>query len=170
MDGGKNSGWLPRKIIAGKLDHRPRPWLDMRMPAFKERASLLAEGMASAHGFSKEFEETKADPEVTEIGKKLTGAMGGFSCIICHDAGQTKALAAFEVKGIDLQYTNERLRPDYYKRWMLDPPRVVPSTKMPKFSNEGTTALSNILDGVGADQFMAIYEFLKQGRKLEKVK
>ncbi|MCM8538414.1 MAG: c-type cytochrome [Lentisphaeraceae bacterium] len=158
------------KIISGKLDHRPRPWLDMRMPAFKERSVALSEGMAASHGFSTEFEQTKVDPELSKLGKQLTGTHGGFSCIICHDAGPKKALAAFEVKGIDLKYTSERLRPDYYKRWMIDPPRIVPTTKMPKFSNEGTTALSNILDGVGADQFMAIFEFLKQGRKLEEVK
>ena len=160
-----------KDILAGEVDQRPRPWLDAKMPAFKERSSLLAEGLAAAHGLSTKFEEApKAEANYEEIGKKLTGTQGGFSCIICHDAGPKKALAAFEVKGIDLMLVRERLRPAYYMRWMLDPPRIVPHSKMPKFANEGVTALSADLEGDGLKQFWAIYEFLKQGRKMESVK
>ncbi|MCH2208834.1 MAG: cytochrome c [Lentisphaerales bacterium] len=159
-----------KDLLAGENDVRARPWLDARMPAFKERSGLLAEGLAASHGLGTDFEEIPENKEYKEIGKILTGTQGGLSCVICHDAGPKKALAAFEVKGIDLQLTMERLRPDYYKRWMLDPNRIVPMTKMPKFSNDGTTALSNHLEGDGAEQFMAIFEFLKQGRKLEEVK
>jgi mono/diheme cytochrome c family protein len=156
-------------ILAGKNTMRPRPWLDTRMPAFKERSKLLAEGLAADHGLSpeKEVYETK---NLVKEGKQLLGTQGGFSCVICHDAGPQKALAAFEAKGIDLQLCEERLRPAYYKRWMLDPSRIVPSTKMPKFSNKGETSLTTILEGNAEDQFMAIFEFLMQGRKLEKVK
>ncbi|MCM8525149.1 MAG: cytochrome c [Lentisphaeraceae bacterium] len=160
-----------QKIIAGDVDQRPRPWLDARMPAFKERSKLLAQGLAASHGLSGEFEESpKAEKDYEAIGKKLTGTQGGFSCIICHDAGPKKALAAFEVKGIDLMLVRERMRPAYYLRWMIDPPRIVPHTKMPKFSNEGVTALSSELEGDAVKQFWAIYEFLKQGRKMEAVK
>ena len=158
-------------ILAGEVDQRPRPWLDARMPAFKERADLLSKGLAAAHGLSGDFEEApKAENDYEAIGRKLTGTQGGFSCIICHDAGPRKALAAFEVKGIDLMLTRERVRPAYYLRWMIDPPRIVPHTKMPKFSNEGVTALSGDLEGDAIKQFWAIYEFLKQGRKMEAVK
>lgn len=160
-----------KKILAGEVDQRPRPWLDAKMPSFKERSALLAESMAAAHGFSNKFEEgPKAETDFEKIGKKLTGTQGGFSCIICHDAGPKKAIAAFEVKGIDLMLSKERLRPDYYLRWMLDPPRIVPHTKMPKFSNDGVTALTQDLQGDAAKQFWAIFEFLKQGRKMEAVK
>lgn len=160
-----------KKILAGEVDQRPRPWLDAKMPAFKERSALLAEALAAAHGFSDKFEEgPKAETDFEKIGKKLTGTQGGFSCIICHDAGPKKAIAAFEVKGIDLMLTKERLRPDYYLRWMLDPPRIVPHTKMPKFSNDGVTALTQDFQGDAAKQFWAIFEFLKQGRKIEAVK
>ena len=160
-----------KQILAGDVDMRPRPWLDAKMPAFKERSGLLAEGLAAAHGLGTGFEESpKPEANYEEIGKKLTGTQGGFSCIICHDAGPKKALAAFEVKGIDLMLVRERVRPAYYMRWMLDPPRIVPHTKMPKFANEGATALSADFEGDGLKQFWAIYEFLKQGRKMEAVK
>jgi cbb3-type cytochrome oxidase cytochrome c subunit len=156
------------KILAGTLDHRPRPWLDTRMPSFKKRAALLAAGLAEAHGLSTKEEITPVN-ENQEIGKKITGTQG-FSCIICHDAGPVKAMAAFEVKGIDLMLVGERLRPEYYLRWMLDPQRIVSNTKMPKFANEGVTALSNYFDGDAKEQFMAMWEFLKQGRELVKFK
>lgn len=160
-----------KKILSGEVDMRPRPWLDARMPAFKERAANLAEGLAASHGLSNKFEEgPKAEPGFEEIGKTLTGTQGGFSCIICHDAGPRKAMAAFEVKGIDLMLVKERIRPEYYMRWMIDPPRIVPHTKMPKFSNDGLTALTQNLEGDAIKQFWAIFEFLKQGRKLEAVK
>lgn len=160
-----------KKIIGGEVDMRPRPWLDARMPAFKARSGLMAEGLAAGHGLGSDFEESpEPEKDYEAIGKKLTGTQGGFSCIICHDAGPKKALAAFEVKGIDLMLSYERLRPEYYLRWMIDPPRIVPHTKMPKFSNEGVTALSTELEGDASKQFWAIFEFLKQGRKMEAVK
>ena len=80
-----------------------------------------------------------------------------------------KALAAFEVKGTDLQYVEERLRPEYYIRWMLDPQRIIPLTKMPKFATDGLTALPEF-EGDAKKQFEAMWEFLRHGRKIPEVK
>ncbi|NQZ59860.1 MAG: c-type cytochrome, partial [Lentisphaeraceae bacterium] len=155
-------------IIGGKLNIRPRPWLATRMPAFKVRAKLLGEGLAATHGLGTAEENLAGDKTHAAIGKKLSGT-AGFACVVCHDMGATKALAAFEVKGIDLMLAKERLRPEYFLRWMLDPARVVPHTKMPKYANDGTTAIP-LLDSDAEKQFKAIWEFLKQGRKIEAVK
>ena len=51
-------------------------------------------------------------------------------------------MAAFEVKGVNLKYTADRLNKDFYHRWMLNPMHILPNTKMPKYADdEGKTAM-----------------------------
>ena len=41
--------WL-EKLLSGTLGYRLRPWLDARMPAFRESGLLIARGLALDHG------------------------------------------------------------------------------------------------------------------------
>jgi len=62
----------------------------------------------------------------------------------------------------------ERIRREYYDRWMRNPIRVVPTTKMPSFADsEGKTSLRDILEGDAGKQFDAIWNYLLVGRKIE---
>ena len=157
--------WMT-KLFAGTVDGKPRPWLHARMPVFKSRAEALANGLALAYGVTPSgAPEFTADAKLSDIGKKLTGNDGGFSCILCHNVGKGKAIAVFEVEGLNLDLSRERLRHDYYLRWMLKPSRLEPSTKMPAFAgSDGTTGFVDILGGDGAKQFDAIWHYLQAGR------
>jgi mono/diheme cytochrome c family protein len=101
------------------------------------------------------------DPALAEAGKKLVAKTGGFSCIQCHDAGEMKALSAFEAPAPNFAHTTERLTPEFYMRWVLKPQKVQPGTRMPDFADiEGKTSLKTFYDGDARKQFDAIWNYL----------
>jgi hypothetical protein len=66
-------------------------------------------------------------------------------------------------------YTTERLRKDYYHRWMLNPIALDPATKMPRFSDDdGKTPLRDSLSGDAGKQFEAIWQYLLQGKDVKR--
>ena len=150
------------QIILGTTVPRPRPWLDMRMPAFPAYASGLAHGLAAQHGLPiLEPSKEAAAEDLVKIGKELAG-MTGYACVTCHAIGETPALAAFEVQGINFALAHQRLRPGYFHQWMQNPTRIVEDTKMPKYTNDDGTGLRpDILEGDSAKQFEAIRAYLK---------
>lgn len=163
-----HADWMAQ-LFAGVVDGKPRPWLAARMPSFKARAGFLAKGFSLASGVTPSgAPKVKVDPLLVATGKKLVGTKGGFSCTLCHDVGKGKAIATFEVEGLNLGFSRERLRPEYYVRWMLKPNRVEPRTKMPAFAAEdGTTGFVDIFEGDAAKQFDAIWQYLQAGREIE---
>ncbi len=156
--------------IAGKVSYRVRPWVLARMPAFPAGyADGIAQGLAMEHGFPpKSVPEPVADPNLSEIGKKLAGREAGLACVTCHDISAAKAVAPFEAPAPNFAHIKGRIRPEYFQRWMRNPVRVWPGTKMPKFANdEGLTPLTDILDGNAEKQFEAIWNYLQAGEKIE---
>lgn len=141
---------------------RPRPWLDMRMPAFRSYAGGLADGFARIHGVVPgKPEAPKIDAALAEIGKKLVGTEEGFGCNKCHGVGAVKPTSAFEVEGINFALTHERLRWEWYLRWMDNPRSITPSTKMPLYSEDGQSQRPE-LDGDSAKQYEAIWNYIQK--------
>ncbi len=151
------------KFIAGKVEEKPRPYLFGRMPAFPAAAERLAAGLSHLHGFSDKpapFGPPALDK--VEAGGKLVGDQGGFACTVCHDVGKQPASAPFEAPAVNLAWSAQRLRLSYYERWLLNPQRVDPETKMPRYSDGNVrTQLKGVFDGDGRKQFDAIREFLQ---------
>jgi mono/diheme cytochrome c family protein len=155
-------------FIGGKIDYKPRPWLVARMPAFASRATLIAQGLSLEHGWPlAEEAEPPIDADLAAIGKKLAGRAGGFSCNQCHAINKTPALVPFDSPAPNFMYVHERLRKDYYHRWVADPQKYQPGTKMPTFRDaHGQTAYKDILNGDAHDQFEAIWQYLRAGRDI----
>jgi len=154
-------------MLNGTANPRPRPWLDMRMPAFPLHAKHLADGLARQHGLGKaEPGEEKPAPDLVKAGEQLA-SMTGYACVTCHAQNDKPALAAFEVKGINLGQVHKRLRPDYYHQWMFNPARLVPDTKMPRYTNpdDGTGLRPDLLEGDAKKQFDAIRAYLQSLQK-----
>ncbi len=163
--------WMAQ-FVSGHVQYKPRPWLRARMPGFlagSTNYSLIAEGFALEHGFpARSPDLPKPDQELAEVGRKLTGKNGGFSCVQCHAVGAQKALAPFEAPAPNFAYVAERLRPEYFDRWMMKPQRVLPGTRMPDFADsEGKTALKNVFDGDARKQFDSIWNYLLEGTKIQ---
>ena len=152
--------WLAG-LLAGKHPQRIRPWLDARMPAFASRAENLATGLAAKHGVSLKSIRPNPQPALVEAGGKLVGAEG-YSCIACHDTGTRKALQVFEGQGPNLQHAPERLRYDYYQRWMHHPQRIAPTTIMPRYTKDRDHALlDSPFNGNAAQQFEAVWNWME---------
>lgn len=152
-----------QKLLAGELDQRARHWLVARMPAFPERADLIAAGLSFEHGFAlQEDPRPPADPSQVETGRKLAGEVGGLACVKCHAVGKTPAKQPFEAPGINLQDAALRLRYSYYPRWMMDPPRVDLAVRMPKFAQDNkTTGITEIYDGNARQQYEALWQYIQ---------
>jgi cytochrome c551/c552 len=168
--------WIGEKLrpswtgtfIAGKLPYKPRPWLFARMPSFPARAVGLATGTALTHGCPAADEPVvPADPKLADIGQTLTG-QGRFGCVKCHSVGDQAALAPFEGNvAPNFAHVTDRLRHDYYMRWMNNPTYFVPGTKMIGFADaHGKTAYTDVLNGDAAAEFNAIWNYLLAGKDI----
>ncbi len=152
--------WVER-LLAGDPGTRVRPWLDARMPAFPTRAAGLARGLAAEHGHSTTAEAPPPpDPELVSAGQHLIGK-DGFACTACHGIGSEAPYAEFEIGAINFVETAPRLRRGWFDRWMRDPRRIDPASRMPTYSNgEGGSQIEEILGGNLERQFEAIWTAL----------
>ena len=94
------------------------------------------------------------------MGKELMGSDGGFACVICHADGDAKALAAFEVEGVNFNQVARRLRTGYYHQWMENPQSITPTTKMPRYTTDNKSPFP-AYGGDAEQQFDAMMEYLK---------
>ncbi|MBT3468021.1 MAG: c-type cytochrome [Opitutae bacterium] len=155
--------WMVR-LFTGKLGYKPRPWMQMRMPAFPSRGQKLAGGLAQAHGFPIKTPSSRFKEFDVAEGLKLISTNGGFACVACHGVGDKPALAPFEGQGLNFAHSRDRLNHEFYMRWMLNPQRVNALSIMPRYADsEGKTALSDVLDGEADDQFNAIWKYFLEG-------
>jgi mono/diheme cytochrome c family protein len=155
-------------LLAGKLAYKPRPYLRARMPAFPRRSLLLAQGLAAEHGCPP---KSPPDPPVeekrAEIGRMLS-AKNKWGCVGCHQVGKAAAVGVFEAPGVNFAYGKERLRREFFDRWLWAPLRVEPGTKMPTMYFWGRPSqLADVLGGDSAKQIDALWQYLQQGSKMK---
>jgi mono/diheme cytochrome c family protein len=151
--------WLT-KLFEGK-HAKISPWMEARMPAFASRAANLSLGLSEKHGVTLKNDGPAADAGLAATGAKVAGAEG-YSCIACHDAGAKKALQVFEGQGPNLQVAGERLRYDYFQRWLHWPQRISPTTIMPRYTKDRDTGVQpQPFDGKAEQQFDAVWQWMK---------
>ena len=164
-----NLTWVGEKLrpewvaefLGGGIAYSVRSWFTSRMPKFGTRASLLAHGFARQHGLPIESAPPQpVDGDLAEIGAQLV-QRGKFECVACHDVGDQKAVSVFDAKGTNFKYATRRLRKPFFHRWMLNPIRVSPETKMPSFASEGRSPFE-IFGYDGPKQFEAVWHFLRR--------
>jgi hypothetical protein len=135
-----------------------------RMPAFPARGGLLAEGIAAREGLPPS--STALPPinaELAKVGQKLLSGEGGFACVACHAVGDAVATQVFETEGINLVHARERLNADFFRRWLRNPLKINPMTKMPVYFDEnGTSPLGNVLGGQADAQIEALWHYTRQ--------
>jgi len=115
-----------------------RPWLAVRMPTFHltdQEASQLVSHFAAKDKRTFPFETFDRRPPA---GGDLKAAMTMFSpdyfdCWNCHQQGARKPQGPPEGWAPDLTLAARRLNPDWISRWIQDPQKLMPGTKMPTF-------------------------------------
>lgn len=157
--------WLERFLRGDEPS--PRPWLRARMPELSDAlAAGLAEGLAASHGLGAEPPPEPPDRALVLAGRPLIEQQGGFGCVTCHAVGERKPVALFEVQGIDFARVADRLREEWYLRWMMDPPRYEEAAKMPKYAGDDGKTPMDAFGGDARRQFEAIWHFIRGAREL----
>ena len=156
-----HTDWL-FTMLQGSLGYRLRPWKKGRMPAFPAHARVLADGLAAQHGVPATREPSgPRDPAVVSLGERLTQKEKGFNCLQCHGLEGKPPEAPFESRGIDFHRVRDRVRWEFYRRWLGNPIQFDSAIPMPRFSpDEKTTPVAGILDGEAEKQFEAIWQYL----------
>lgn len=155
------SDWLA-DFLAGHAVDRPRPHLPAPMPSVSAHAGALAAGLHHQHGLPASPPTVEpVDEDLAAIGRDLVGG-DRLGCHSCHALGDEPALGGEgSEEAIDLALVRRRLRRPFFDRFLLDPQRILPGTKMPQFVDEdGYTALYDVFDGEAERQFDAIWQYL----------
>jgi cytochrome c553 len=151
--------WL-RKVL---VDHaRVRPWLDARMPLYDAAdVEPLITLMIRADGLDPDVPEPAAPPmdrHQREQARFLIGRTG-LNCVGCHDFGAHQATG---VRAPDLATVGERLRFEWFRRWMHDPQAMAPGTRMPTIFFRGQSVLPQVLGGREETQVHALWSYLSE--------
>jgi mono/diheme cytochrome c family protein len=153
------TSWLKSVVMGGG---RARPWMQLRMPQYGEaNVSILPEALASLEGSVPDdsvFKLPISGPKV-QLGKQIVGK-SGLGCISCHDIGGVPNTGT---RGPDLATIDQRVRYEWYERWLHQPLRMAPGTRMPQAFVEGKSTLSNVLNGDPKGQAEAMWAYLSLG-------
>jgi mono/diheme cytochrome c family protein len=154
--------WL-RQVLTQAA--RARPWMGLRMPQFGDaQVGKLPEALAALEGTEPEekVQQVPVTPTGIAAGRFLVGK-NAFGCISCHDiAGNVSG----GTRGPDLATMNQRVRYDWYGRWLELAQRMQPGTRMPTVFPDGKSLLPNVLSGDAAAQAEAMWAYLSLGPTL----
>ncbi len=153
--------WLKHVLANGADD---RPYMQTRMPKFGEQnVGQLADLFAKQdQPPPAQLPESRDPPhKVKAVGRFLVGDKA-FSCIKCHTFGKHRATG---VQAIDLQTMAKRIRQDWFHRYLPDPPRYRPGTRMPTGFPGGHSTVGEVYSGDPQRQIAAMWRYLSDGPK-----
>jgi len=82
-------------------------------------------------------------------------------CVSCHPVRGERLPG---VVGVDLEGVADRLRPEWLHKFLYDPGRLKPRTRMPTFFPNGKSALKDVLEGDVEMQLAAMWSYLSDIR------
>jgi len=89
-------------------------------------------------------------------------------CLNCHSVGglEVKTASKKDIRGPNLDYVVDRLRPDWVLLWLYQPKWITPYTAMPKLFNEALPANLDSFDGKAQVQTKAVRDALLNYHRL----
>lgn len=144
---------------------RARPWMQLRMPQYGEpNVGFLPDAMAALEGTTPDDKVHVVERTTAKItaGRAIVGK-GGLGCVSCHDIG---GVANTGTRGPDLSTINQRVRYEWYERWLSQPLRMAPGTRMPQAFVDGKSTLTTTFDGAPKPQAEAMWAYLALGPSL----
>ena len=149
--------WL-REVLLGQ--GRVRPYMATRMPQFAPAImEVLVTNLVKADVPVDAPPLSGPPARDPETGHRLVGT-NGYACVSCHTFGPYRSLG---ISVMDMTQLARRLRHDWFRRYLLDPPSLRPGTRMPAFWPDGKPTLPDVLDGDAARQIDAIWSYLSLG-------
>ncbi|MBI3468267.1 MAG: c-type cytochrome [Planctomycetes bacterium] len=155
------AAWMRHIFASGSKD---RPYMHTRMPKFGEaNIGRLVAALESVDAIEPVPRPTfmASTGRVKADARFLVGGQG-LSCIKCHIFAGHQAEG---VQGIDMTILAQRLRRDWFQRYLIDPQAYRPGTRMPTAWPQGKAVLRDVLDGDTAKQVEAIWLYLSDGGK-----
>lgn len=155
------SDWM-KGVFEGGEGSRVRPYLKTQMPVYPAAAATLTEWLEriDAKAAAVPLTERKED---LEAGRQLLGSHGGMNCITCHNWGGKRSLG---IAALDLSSLDKRLRPEWFRTYLLNPAEYRAGTLMPPLWPGGTSPLQDVLGGETDRQIAAIWSFIRDGKGL----
>lgn len=154
-----NDEYLNQVLESGS---NTRPYMSTRMPGFDHDKLVEFQNaiIRLDRSDTVELVEQSASVEDVQIdGRKLCGN-GGLSCIKCHSYNGN---AAGGLGAIDVLLMPQRLRPQWFQRYLKDPALYRPGTRMPNSFVGGRSAVMAILKGDPDRQIDAMWQYLALG-------
>lgn len=147
-------------VLLGK--NAVRPYMLTRMPNFGAVHAANFSRWFTAADLTEDIEPTPRDGRENLVGRNMWGRalMGitGLNCISCHDLRGHKSLG---IGAMDLANAPKRLRPEWFRDYLRDPPRFRPGTRMPAFWPEGEPLVPGN-GGTTARQIDSIWVYLNE--------
>ena len=153
--------WIKEVIARGT---KVRPYMLTRMPSY---GNVLAGKLTEAFlGADTGKIPVSSPPELSRrdamrYGRELVGSKG-LACVACHVFAGIPSLG---IQGMDLSVMEKRLRPDWFRSYLMNPISLRPGTRMPSFWPDGVSAKPNTLGGDATKQIEAIRAYLSLGPK-----
>ena len=142
-------------VFAGK--NRIRPYVNTRMPVYAAWAKPLTTAFSPAETAPLLALAPNPDPSA---GRKLLGVQGGVNCITCHQWGVRPSLG---IQALDISTLGKRLRPEWFRQYLLDPASYRPGTLMPPLWPGGQSMIRDVLEGDTERQIASIWAFILKG-------
>lgn len=142
-----------------------RPWLSVRMPKFHlsdaslesiatyfvDHDRIPANSQLESQTTAGELHPGTENPATSDLatqlaaGRLVTG--DGFGCQSCHSIGQAEAPKVdLKARGPNLAMLGDRIRGEWFQRWVRDPARIVPRMEMPAIKVAARGLLDDSLD------------------------
>ena len=149
-----------RQVLRG--DAAIRPYMSTRMPDFGEaHAKFLAPQLATADARAN-VKPTPRDGNENKVGRNRYGrelvGTKGLNCITCHQLGGHKSLG---IQALDLASAPGRLRPEWFRDYLINPAAFRPGTRMPSFW-PGGKAVSPIFGRNTERQIDSLWVYLNE--------
>ena len=139
-----------------------RPWLQIRMPTFGLSDDHANQLVSYFNGLSKvdipyAYIDDKKIPSENLDAARVLISKDYFNCFSCHQQGEKKPEGPVEGWAPDLTMARQRLNPNWILKWLQDPQKIQPGTKMPSFYPGGP---DNVLGGKDDKQIEALRDYL----------
>ncbi len=144
-----------------------RPWLQVRMPTFgldDHETTTAVDYFAALDHVTVPFvhiQRAMLAPPMVEAGE-LLASKDYLSCFSCHVRGSQNPEGEPDSWAPDLAMAATRLHPDWIVKWLEDPQKLMPGTKMPTFyaDPEATDGPPDVLGGDDNAQIRALRDYV----------
>lgn len=148
--------------IARKSDPH-RPYLQVRMPRFALSADELAAIVNELVGTDRVPERARTEGIKPTARHELAGgrlvSSDGFGCTSCHQVGSVvPSQAPVNARGPDLAMAGQRIRREWFDRFVRNPARIVPRMEMPSVQ----IPVAGVLDDKLDEQIAAVWHVLNR--------